>query len=1549
MKKNGTNRKKRIIIKATGTVLAMPIIAILTTIILLYIPPIQRYAVKKCSELISNHSNYNLQMEKFNLHFPLNITIKNFTLSQQSDTLLQGERLRLNINILPLIKGEIEANYISIDNTTADTYTLINGTRINGRIGHFRTAIRNADLTTEQININQLNLTDSNIKLTFFNNNEPQDSTPPAPAKWIISLKKGKIANVGLDIQLPEDTTTIATHIGTTQIRNLAINLEKNNYRLDKFTLDAGRIKYDQGTQPDSLSPIDHLHISNITLHLQTAEYSPEKINGNIEKLTMSQEPSGINIEKGNLYITSDTTGININKIHLASRNGTTINADATLPLHINNKSKANIKTNLHINKRDLKGLITKEDYESLKPLPDSLLNLAATIYVTTQKVTIDTIEAQIPNIIKLGISGEGNNLADNKKRTINLHFDGKTEETHTPRNTTRQPDSINKQLHISGKASLRNNTYTADATITTSGGTATAQGTYTSTNNSYDAKIKFDKFSPSKLLPGIPLHLLSMNMTLIGKGTNLYSDTTRYNCMVQIDTLQYSDHTLDNIRLNARQDSSTSEIHIKADNPLLQMELSSDTKIQKTNIKNHTKINLQKADIQQLGLSHHPVTAKMKLETHLITDLKNNYHIKATGEELQLDHKGKKHTPGELHLTASTDKDSTRLHLNAGDLNINGNIASGYKKLLESIENIKTLAQKNYQSHDTILNIKKYEELLPETNIHITGKNKNILADYLAINGITYDAVNLICLLDSQKKITARGSIINLEHDKQHLDTLRFALSQDSTTLKYFTGVKSRAIAEGKEKSTFGAALYGTLDNGTLTANYIFRDRNDAIGMKAGLTAKILGNGYLIRFAPTATLFRQPFTFNKKNEIFISRTMKIRGNVELRDTTNSGMNLYALSDSTRPQDITLELFNIDLQTVTKLLPFAPDLAGTLNIDLHYNDTQDGIQLSSDATATNLAYEGTPIGNERLEISYLPKSKKEHLANLTIIHNDNKIAHFNGTLTGDTTTTSGKGELTLSRFPLSIANAFLKETDLSTDGYIEGTMTITNEKNTPTANGYLKFDSAYADLPAFGTTLHLVDDKINVEKNTLKFNNFNIYAKGNTPFKVNGTIDLNTPLNPNFNLRMRANDYEIVNSKRTKNSILYGRMFINLNSRITGTLNTLKINGSTTILGKSDITYVIQDTPLETENNLDGLVTFTNFQDTAKVETETPEYNLGNTEMNITLAIEEGARINADFDQERTSYIELQGEGNLNLTYTDETGMNLTGRYRLSNGQMKYTLPVIPLKTFNINQDSYINWTGDIMNPTLNITAVERIITSVLIDNNTQAVQFDVGIKLTNTLNNIGLNFTLSAPENATVQNQLNSLDAETLNKYALTMLITGAYIGGENNLSVSGALSSFLDAQINNLVGNAMSSTVDINVGITDLEDNTTGDTYKNYSFSFTKRFWNDRLKVIIGGEVNNNANATTNESFINNVSLEWKISNSGNRYLRIFYDKNYESILEGEIIETGIGYIYKRKLNNLNELLIFKKKENTPFPLPAQRRTQSEEKTNKEKEHKQ
>ena len=291
-------------------------------------------------------------------------------------------------------------------------------------------------------------------------------------------------------------------------------------------------------------------------------------------------------------------------------------------------------------------------------------------------------------------------------------------------------------------------------------------------------------------------------------------------------------------------------------------------------------------------------------------------------------------------------------------------------------------------------------------------------------------------------------------------------------------------------------------------------------------------------------------------------------------------------------------------------------------------------------------------------------------------------------------------------------------------------------------------------------------------------------------------------------------------------------------------------------------------------------------------------------------------------DEARNNYVTTQGSGNLQIKYNNQNGLTVGGRYSMSGGEFKVTLPIIPLKTLEIGDGSEITWSGEVFNPDLNITAFERVTSSVsLDDNNMVPVPFDVGVKVTNTLEKMNLSFIMSSPENTTIQNELNALNPEDMNRYAVTMLITGSYAGNKN-ITAANALSSFIDAKINDIAGTAMKG-VNVNMGINDATNAETGSTYKNYSFSFSKRFWNDRMTIVIGGEVNSGDRPRGSNGFINNASLEWKVNNAGNRFLRVFYDKNYESILEGEITETGAGYIYKRKLDNLKDLFIFRKKK--------------------------
>lgn len=230
------------------------------------------------------------------------------------------------------------------------------------------------------------------------------------------------------------------------------------------------------------------------------------------------------------------------------------------------------------------------------------------------------------------------------------------------------------------------------------------------------------------------------------------------------------------------------------------------------------------------------------------------------------------------------------------------------------------------------------------------------------------------------------------------------------------------------------------------------------------------------------------------------------------------------------------------------------------------------------------------------------------------------------------------------------------------------------------------------------------------------------------------------------------------------------------------------------------------------------------------------------------------------------------------------------------------------------------------MNPTLNLKATERMRASVSDGSGdaSRMVNFDVSIAIRNRLEAPDLVFDISAPEDATVENELQSMGADERSKQAIAMLATGIYMNSGlkgGGLSMGTALNSVLQSQINALAGSARNAS--ISVGIEDRTSSETGDTQKDFSFRYSQRFFNDRVQIVIGGKVSTGANATNNvESFIDNISLEYRLDQSGTRYVRVFHNRNYESVLDGEITETGAGLVLRRKMDRLSELFIFRRR---------------------------
>ena len=367
------------------------------------------------------------------------------------------------------------------------------------------------------------------------------------------------------------------------------------------------------------------------------------------------------------------------------------------------------------------------------------------------------------------------------------------------------------------------------------------------------------------------------------------------------------------------------------------------------------------------------------------------------------------------------------------------------------------------------------------------------------------------------------------------------------------------------------------------------------------------------------------------------------------------------------------------------------------------------------------------------------------------------------------------------------------------------------------------------------------------------------------------------------------------------------------------------MRGRLEVLGTTDMAYILRDTPLTTDNQLDNLVKFKDFSDTTQVVVTRP--SLTGFTMDMTLEVSNGAHIMAYLNADHSNFIDLMGGGTLRMSYTPADNLRLTGRYTLSNGEMKYSLPVIPLKTFTIQNGSYIEFTGDLMNPTLNITATERTKATVSGNNGVgRSVDFDCGVIITKTLKDMGLEFTLDAPEDMQLHSELQSLGVEQRGKLAVTMLTTGMYLADGNTqpFSMNSALSSFLNSEISSITGNAL-RTLDLSFGVDQTLDGT-GQTHTDYSFKFAKRFLNNRLKVTVGGMVSSGAELQQrNSSFFDNVSLEYRLDDSANKYLSLFFQNNAYDWLDGYTQKYGGGFIWRRRLQRFTD--IFRFKDTTPM----------------------
>ena len=141
-------------------------------------------------------------------------------------------------------------------------------------------------------------------------------------------------------------------------------------------------------------------------------------------------------------------------------------------------------------------------------------------------------------------------------------------------------------------------------------------------------------------------------------------------------------------------------------------------------------------------------------------------------------------------------------------------------------------------------------------------------------------------------------------------------------------------------------------------------------------------------------------------------------------------------------------------------------------------------------------------------------------------------------------------------------------------------------------------------------------------------------------------------------------------------------------------------------------------------------------------------------------------------------------------------------------------------------------------------------------------------------------------------------------------------------------SVSKILSQQLNNLASDLIKG-VDLNFGLESTDDYSTGNknTRTDLNVDISKKLLNDRLKVTVGSNFGLEGQARQNENMTNiagDVTVDYSLSRDGRYMLRAYRKKRLSVVaLQGQIVETGIGFIITLDYDKFREIFQKSKKE--------------------------
>ena len=343
-------------------ILLSPVLLFIILTILLYLPPVQRWAVDKATAVASEETGMQITIDHVRLAFPLDLSLGDLRVIHAPDTIADVERLVVDVRLLPLMTGRVVVNELEVLNTTLNTNGFVDAARIKGRFGRLFVSSKGIDLGQQTVELNGTRLEDAILDIAL-NDSVPEDTTATEPTTWKIHIDEAAIHRSDITLHMPGDTMHVATHIGTLAVREALIDLENETYTVASVDLENGALQYDNGPQllANSQQPtansldFNHIALSNVTIGIDSIYYHDPTMRLHLRQVAL-KEKSGLQVTDLSGPVCMEDGSLRLPKFRLKTPHSD-IDVELDMPLSLMepiDPGQMRLRMNAQLGKQDL-------------------------------------------------------------------------------------------------------------------------------------------------------------------------------------------------------------------------------------------------------------------------------------------------------------------------------------------------------------------------------------------------------------------------------------------------------------------------------------------------------------------------------------------------------------------------------------------------------------------------------------------------------------------------------------------------------------------------------------------------------------------------------------------------------------------------------------------------------------------------------------------------------------------------------------------------------------------------------------------------------------------------------------------------------------------------------------------------------------------------------------------------------------------------------------------------------------------------------------------